>query len=162
MYEFEAELDIIGINPFVFVPKEILIRLFEQAGRNKGPIPICGTLNGEAFQQTLVKFKGEWRLYVNMQMLSNSPKRIGECLSLAITYDPSDRRIEPHPKLLAALKADQVAMDIFNSLPQSMQKEIIRYISRLRKEENIESNIKRAINFLHGKERFIGRDSPWS
>ncbi len=32
---FTATLDIIGINPFVFIPEEILTRIFEDAGKVK-------------------------------------------------------------------------------------------------------------------------------
>ena len=69
MWEFTAKLDIIGINPFVFVPEHILVALKAQAGKSKGPIPISGTINGVDFRQTLVKYSGTWRLYVNTEML---------------------------------------------------------------------------------------------
>ncbi|UFH32613.1 hypothetical protein LNP04_02555 [Chryseobacterium sp. C-71] len=39
---FTAKLEIIGINPFVFVPEEILNKIFEKAGKNKSPIPVKG------------------------------------------------------------------------------------------------------------------------
>jgi hypothetical protein len=35
-------IEIIGINPFVFIPENILENIFEQAGKNKGPIPVKG------------------------------------------------------------------------------------------------------------------------
>ena len=38
-YRFEAELDIIVGNPFVFVPEVILESIFQDAGKSKGPIP---------------------------------------------------------------------------------------------------------------------------
>ena len=60
MNEFIAEIEIIGINPFVSVPENILTELFKNAGKVKGPIPIRGFLNGKPYQQTLVKYKGKW------------------------------------------------------------------------------------------------------
>jgi hypothetical protein len=39
MSEFEAAIEIIGINPYVFVPDHILEELFEQNGKDKGPSP---------------------------------------------------------------------------------------------------------------------------
>ena len=160
MHCFEAELQIIDGNPFVFVPEEILNELFVKAGKSKGPIPVRGTLNDKPFQQTLVKFRGEWRLYVNMKMLPHSPKRIGERLTFLIDYDPSDRRIELHPKLVLALKENAEAQRVFDRQPPYMKKEIARYIAMLKNEDSIERNVKRAINFLLGKERFVGRDGP--
>jgi hypothetical protein len=48
---FTATLEIIGINPFVFVPEEILETIFENSGRNKSPIPVKGTVNGKIFSR---------------------------------------------------------------------------------------------------------------
>ena len=160
MYRFKAELRIIDGNPFVFVPEEILNALFDQAEKSKGPIPIRGILNDRHFQQTLVKFRGDWRLYINMKMLPNSPRRVGEAIFLSIQYDPSDRSIEPHPKLVIALQENEEAQRTFDGLPASLKKEILRYISSLKNEDSVDRNVRRAIGFLLGKERFVGRDSP--
>lgn len=62
MFNFKTEINIIGVNPFVYVPKNILLQIFEQAGKNKGQIPIKGTINHTPYKQTLVKFNGEWRI----------------------------------------------------------------------------------------------------
>jgi hypothetical protein len=43
MHQFSAQTEIIGVNPFVFVPEDIFQRIFEQAGKNKGTIPIVLT-----------------------------------------------------------------------------------------------------------------------
>ena len=160
MFIFKANIDIIGINPFVFIPEKILTSLFEQAGKNKGPIPVHGTINNTPYKQTLMFYKGEWRLYINTTMLKDSPKRIGETIAVAVEYDPSDRAITPHPKLAAALHENLVAKKVFDGIPPSQQKEIIRYIAALKTEESIEKNVKKAIDFLLGNARFIGRDSP--
>ena len=160
MEKFEAKLEIIVGNPFVFVPARILDHIFQQANRNKGPIPVRGTINGKHYQQTLVKYNGAWRLYVNLNMLENSPRRIGEMIKVQIAVDPSDRTIKPHPKLSKALAVHPAAKKVFEGLAPSRQKEIIRYISNLKTEESVERNVARAINFLLGKERFAGRDKP--
>ncbi len=160
MYQFSAQLEIIVGNPFVFVPSNILHAIFQQAGKEKGAIPVRGTINGEPYQQTLVKYSGEWRLYINMKMLKNSPRRIGEVITVQIEFDPSDRTIEPHPKFTEALTNNKEAKIVFDGLSPSRQKEIIRYISNLKTEHSIEKNVTRAINFLLGKDRFVGRDKP--
>ena len=160
MYKFKAKLEIIGINPFVFVPDVILNELFGQVGKDKGPIPISGSVNGEKYIQTLVKYRGEWRLYVNTRMLKNSPDRIGEMLEVTVAFDPSERTVDPHPKLLKALQENPEAKKVFDALPTSRRREIIKYISFLKTEKSIEKNVARAIGFLLGKERFIGRDRP--
>jgi hypothetical protein len=160
MDRYNAELKTINGNPYVFVPLIKLNKIFQQANKNKGPIPVKGKINGKNYQQTLVKYSGEWRLYVNMKMLKNSPKRIGEIIEVEIEYDPSDRTIRAHPKLIKALVNNKEANDVFEGLSPSRQKEIVRYISNLKTEESVERNVMRAINFLLGKERFVGRDKP--
>ncbi|WP_057937553.1 YdeI/OmpD-associated family protein [Algoriphagus resistens] len=156
--KFEAEIKIIGLNPYASVPKKILDEIFQQAGSDKSPIPIRGRINGADYQQTLMKHLGEWRLYINTNMLQKSPERIGELVQLTVEYDPSDRSITPHPKLVEALGNNQEAKKIFDGLTPSLRKEIVRYISSLKSEESISKNVERAIGFLLGNNRFIGRD----
>ena len=39
-------------------------------------------------------------------------------------------------------------------------KEIVRYIDGLKTERSIDRNVERALDFLLGKGRFVGRDRP--
>lgn len=157
IHTFNAKIEIIGINPFVAVPEDILFAIFEQAGRNKSPIPIKGTVNNQAYRQTLVKYQGAWRLYINASILENSPKRIGEAIDIAITFDPEDRTIATHPKLLKALSNNPEAKAVFDRIIPSLRNEIVRYISHLKTEESIDKNVEKAVDFLLGKGSFIGR-----
>jgi uncharacterized protein YdeI (YjbR/CyaY-like superfamily) len=59
-----------------------------------------------------------------------------------------------------ALDQNKEANDKFEELSPSIKKEIVRYISNLKTEKSIDQNVLRAIQFLLGKERFIGRDKP--
>lgn len=158
MHDFQAKLKIIDGNPYVDVPDEILSALFVEAEKSTSPIPIHGTLNGKPYRQTLVKFRGAWRLYVNMMMLADSPRRIGETVTVAVTYDPRDRTITPHPKLVQALAENAEAQRVFDTLSPSFQHEIVRYIAQLKTEQSVDRNVMRAIRFLLGQERFIGRE----
>ncbi len=158
--KFKAEIGIIGVNPFVFVPGKILLKIFVQSGKSKGPIPIKGTINNKPYQQTLVKYSGAWRLYINTTMLSNSPKKIGEIIEITIVFDPAERIIKPHPKLVKSLSENKDAKKVFYNLSPSRRNEIVRYISFLKTEASIDKNVARAIKFLLGKDRFVGRDKP--
>ena len=157
-YSFNATIEIIGINPFVQVPEVILSKVFTDAGKTKGHIPIKGKVNNLPYQQTLVKYSGLWRLYINMQMLKDSPKRIGEEIKVTIAFDSSDRTIKPHPKLMHALKNNRIAKLKFESLSPSAKKEMVRYINLLKIEESRDRIIERAINYLLGKSTFIGKN----
>jgi len=159
MHKFKSDIKIIGINPFVFVPDKILKSIFQKAGKDKGPIPVQGKVNNNAYKQTLVKYSGAWRLYINTTMLKESPKRIGETISITIDFDPISRKINPHPKFIKALKENKEAGKAFENLSPSRQNEIIRYISNLKTETSIINNVNRAINFLEGNGRFAGREN---
>ncbi len=160
MQKFKANIELIGINPYVLLPDKVLVKLFEQAGKDKGPIQIKGTINGEPYKQNLVKFKGLWRLYINTSMLKDSPKRIGERIEVTIAFDPEDRTIASHPKFVKVLSKNKEAKKMFDSLTPSRQKEIVRYIANLKTEESVDRNIAKAIDFLLNKGRFVGRDKP--
>lgn len=160
MRHFQASLEIMVGNPFVFVPEIILEEVFQQANKNKGAIPIRGTINGKPYQQTLVKYSGDWRLYINLKMLKDSPRRIGEEIDVEIEFDPNDRTIEPHPRFTEALIGNPQAKAVFDRLSPSRQKEIIRYIANLKTEESVERNVVRAVRFLLGEGKFVGRDKP--
>lgn len=154
---FTARLEIIGINPFVFIPEEILKTIFEVSGRDKSPIPVKGTVNGVEYKQNLMKYLGEWRLYINLVMLKNSPKRIGEIIEVSIDYDSSDRSIVIHPKLDQAIREDPVTLRNFESLIPSRKLELIRYINNLKTEASIDRNIDKIIRHLKGETDFFGK-----
>ncbi len=159
MYEFKAELKIIGVNPYVDVPEAVLVSLLTKAQKEKGAIPVYGRVNGVPYTQTLVRYLGAWRLYINMKMLKNSPKRVGETIHIEVDYDPRDRTIPMPPLLCKALENDRHAREMYESLKPSLQKEINRYIANLKTEEKVRENVQRALDFLNGKGRFIGREA---
>lgn len=160
MLQFKARIYIIGVNPYVLLPSPVLKAIFKQAGKDKAPIPVKGTLDGHDYIQNLMKYSGKWRLYLNTPMRKAAGKDVGDTIEVTIEYDPIERTIPMHEKLKAALDTDKKAMKKFESLPPSRQKEIVRYIANLKSEAAIEKNVIRAIGFLLEKERFIGRDKP--
>lgn len=157
---FTATIEIIGINPFVFVPDEVLNTVFQQAGKDKGKIPVQLTIDGHQFPQTLIKYSGHWRLYLNTPMRKAAQKEVGNSATFELWYDPEKREVPMHPKLAIALQEHKNAQIVFDSLPPSRRLEIVRYISFLKTEESIDRNVAKTIRFLLGNERFIGRDKP--
>ena len=158
MISFTAKIYKIGINPYVLLPSAVLKALFREAGKDKGPIRIKGTLNRENFQQTLVKYSGKWRLYLNTSMRTAAGVDVGDVVKCTIRYDPDIPVLEMHPKLLSSLAGNSAAASIFGKLAPSYQKEIIRYINLLKTEEAVDRNVEKAINHLLGNDRFVGRD----
>ena len=157
---FSAKIEIIGINPFVYLPENVLQSIFIQAGKDKGKIPVKIEIDGHEFTQTLIKYSGHWRLYLNTPMRQSAKKEVGDKAVFDIRFDPEERTIPAHPKFIKALKENKSAKKIFDNLRPSLQLEILRYLSFLKTEESIERNVGKAVNFLLGKQRFIGRGKP--
>lgn len=158
MKKFSAQIFKIGINPYVFVPTIVLKWLFKEAGKMQSPIPVKGKLNGNNFIQTLVKYEGEWRLYLNTPMRKAAGIDVGDMAKVEIDYDSKPRIIPTHPKLKQAFSQNKKAKGVFNNLSPYRQKEIVRYINTLKTQESVNRNIEKVIKHLEGKERFVGRN----
>src|SRR5690242_5256017 len=100
--KFSAEVKIIIGNPYVTVPEKILFQIFHNAGKDKGPVPVVGRLNGAPYKQTLVRYHGDWRLYLNGVMLKSAgvwktgthiSSTVGEKVEVEVEFDPDSRTI---------------------------------------------------------------------
>lgn len=152
MNSFSAKIYIISrINPVVDVPGDVLQAIFDEAGRSKGPIPVRGRLNGAGFIQTLVKYEGAWRLYLNGEMRKSAGIDTGDMAAVEIEFDPQPRT-EPMPEqFAAALDDDPSARAEFEKLSPSRQKEIVRYLNSMKTEASLVKNVVKIIGHLTGK-----------
>lgn len=136
----------------VDTPDDVLATIFEQAGKSKGPIPVCGKLNGARFIQTLVKYQGAWRLYINGEMLKASGLKVGDTANIEIEFDRRRPREVSMPELLKkALKGNPEAKAAFEKLAPYRQKEILRYLGFLKNDESIIRNTERVLRHLSGE-----------
>lgn len=145
---FTAKIYIIGVNPYVLLPKSVLQHIFKQARKDKGPIPVKGKMNDHAFIQHLVKFKGKWRLYLNTPMRKATKLNVGDSATFQLEFDAEERIIPIHPKLADAFKKYKQAKTNFDALPPYRQKEIKRYLGFLKNEETVTRNIEKVIEML--------------
>lgn len=157
MPSFKAKIIKIGINPLVDVPQTVLKELFDKAGKSKGPIPVKGKLNGKSYLQTMVKFKGKWRLYLNTPMRRAAGIDEGDMASVQIDFDPKPRILTMHPELKKAFQQNKGAHDVYKKLAPYRQKEIIRYLNSMKTKKSVERNIGKILNHLTGKHAFAGR-----
>lgn len=157
--KFSAKIEIIGINPFVFLPEPILLALMKQAKTDKGKIRVALKIDGFPFTQTLVKYSGHWRLYLNTPMRKAAKKEVGDNANFEIKFNP-EKKIHPVSiELKVALGKNKKAKDKFDSLSPSLQNEMMRYIFGLKSEKSKKKNVDRAILFLLGSGKFLGRDA---
>src|SRR5215212_6407429 len=90
MYFFSAKINKLGINPYVLLPPLIRAKVFKDAGKDKGAIPVRIELNKKQFIQTLVKYKRRWRLYLNGPMRIAAGRDVGDTVEAGIEFDPGD------------------------------------------------------------------------
>ena len=117
-------------------------------------------IDGHEFTQTLIKWSGAWRLYLNTPMRKAAKKDVGDVANFEIAYDPLERVVPMHPKFEKALLENKEAKKVFDGLRPSLQLEINRYFGFLKTESSVDRNVTRAIQFLLGNGRFVARDKP--
>lgn len=145
MMKFSAEIYKLGINPVVDPPEKVVQAVFKQSGKLKGPIPVRGTINGADFVQTLVRYKGKWRLYVNGEMLKSSGLGVGDTAKIELDFDPRERTIPCPPKFRLVLDSDASVAKAFGKLTPGRQNEILRYLGSLKSDEALDRNIERVL-----------------
>ena len=150
MDKFKARILIIGVNPYVLIPENILDKLFIQANKKNLPIPIKGSLNGKPYLANAVRYQGKNRLYLNGIMRKVANVDVGDLVEVEIEYDPKPR-IEPMPeKFKMALEKNPQAQAVFEKFPPSHKKEILRYLNSMKTEESLDRNIKKVLTHLKG------------
>lgn len=104
---------------------------------------------------------GSFYLYLNELVRRASDTKVGDLVQVEVEFDPTYRGgpIHPLPRALArGLREDSQAMDNWQNLPPSRQKEIVRYLAGLKGDEARAENIRKALDVLRGRKlRFLGR-----
>jgi hypothetical protein len=157
METFSARIGIIGINPCVIVPDDVLSALLAKAGKSKGPVPVRGTLNAKPFLQNVVKYQGAWRLYLNGPMRKAAGIDVGDMAHIALAFDPALRMPSVPPLFAEALKREKKAKAAFDALAPSRRKEILRYLGFLKSEKTLAVNIEIVLAHLLGKKTAVRR-----
>jgi hypothetical protein len=167
LLKFTEKVSIINGNPYVRPPDSVLAVIFKQARKDSSPIPVKGTINGAVFRQSLVRYAGDWRLYVNIIMAKageiahskSVTEIVGQRAEFAIAFDPSPPVYEMTPFLQGALSAHPRVLKAWGNLTQGRQKEILRYFLFLKSNEARERNLEKLLKMLGGEEgRFMARD----
>lgn len=156
---FAAKIDVIGVNPHIKLPDDVLQGIFKAAGKDKSPIRVRGTIDGAAFRQSLVRYQGDWRLYINSVMaraagfkFSNISQIVGQPVTISVEYDPQPVTYQMVPEFQKVLDSDAIAKAAYDQLTPGRQKEILRYLASLKSEVALQRNITRVMQHLRGEE----------
>jgi bacteriocin resistance YdeI/OmpD-like protein/uncharacterized protein DUF1905 len=148
---FRATIALLGINPYVCVPPARLQALLAAAERAAGPIPVKVQLGSVSFRCNVVKYAGEWRLYLNLPMRRAAGKDVGDRVLVELEHD-AEPRVEPMPPALETeLARDATAQAAFAALTPSRKKEILRYLNNARTSETLERNVGKVLDHLAGR-----------
>jgi hypothetical protein len=86
---FSAMIHKLGINPCVDVPANIVTKLLQAANRKSAPVQVKCDLNGTIFEANVVRYMGDWRLYLNTPMRKSAKKDVGDRIEIKLDYDPA-------------------------------------------------------------------------
>ena len=145
---FSGMVHKIDINPYMEVPDRIIQKLQQDAKIVKGPIPVAGRLRDKLFSTTVVRFRGMWRLYLNLPMRRDANVEVGDKVNVSIWFDKAPRTVPAPRKFKMALSKNKGARETFQRLAPSRQKEILRYLNNLKQPAVLERNIEKVIRSL--------------
>ena len=162
MLRFTSVIQIRGINPYVRVDASRATRL--KANWRK-PMPVAIRINGQPREPWRINMMpagdGSFYLYLHETVRTASSTKVGDRVSVQISFDDSYRGGPAHPtpsSFKAALKANPSASKAWAALTPSRQKEVLRYFASLKSPSALNRNIHRAIEALSGSEvRFMAR-----
>jgi hypothetical protein len=159
---FRAPIEINKINPYVRVGPELAGRLRPNWRR---PMPVRIQVNGKPDIPWRINLMpvgdGSFFLYLHGQVRKESGASVGDVVSLTIEFDDDYKGgpVDPIPPWFGdELQRNPAAQSGWDRLPPSRQKEILRYLVRLKSSQAQQRNVQRALHVLAGgKARFMAR-----
>ncbi len=159
---FHAQIEIRGINPYVLVSAAQAAKLKPDWRK---PMPVHVQIDGKPDVPWRINMMpagdGNFFLYLHGQVRTASGTGVGDVVSVAVAFDDGYKGgpLDPMPRWFGdELKQNPAARRGWNRLPPSRQKEVIRYLVRLKSPQARQRNVLRALHVLAGgKSRFMGR-----
>lgn len=131
----------------------------------KKPMPVLVQINSKPNPPWKINMMpvgdGDFYLYLHGAVRKASDTKVGDKVSVSITFDSEYKNGPMHPMPLwfrIPLNKNPKAKSAWNNLTPSRQKEILRYFSWLKSSEARKRNVKKALLVLSGGEgRFMAR-----
>jgi hypothetical protein len=161
--EFKADILINGVNPYVMINSEQASLLKENWRR---PMPVFVKVNNKPDDGWRINMMpvgdGRFYLYLDGNARKASQSKVGDTVNVTVEFDALYRSGPVHaiPQLLQdALDRDSDIQARWEKLSPSRQKEVLRYLDKIKSEEIKIKNTERMINILLGNaDHFMGRD----
>lgn len=161
-----APIAINGINPYVLVKPAQAARL--RTGWRR-PMPVSIRINGEPaavpWRINLMPVgDGSFYLYLHERVRKASGTKVGDVVNATIEFDETYRGgpTDPMPRWFSTeLRRNPAAQKNWKALSPSRQKEVVRYLVRLKSADARARNLTKALHVLAGgTARFMAR--AWS
>jgi hypothetical protein len=162
---FSAEIQIVGVNPYVLVNDE-QVQALKPGWRR--PMPVLVKFNGTPDTPWRTNMMpvgdGEFCLYLHGGMRKAAHVKVDDVVSVALRFDDTYRNGPLHDSpewFQEALAASPVATKNWTKLSPNRKKEVLRYFAALKSDQAKKRNLIQALRVLEGEnDRFMGRD--WS
>lgn len=121
----------------------------EEAFGSKARVPVSGTMNGFAFQNSVMpNGDGTHSMMVNKALQAGAKATAGDFVSVIMAIDRSRRVVKIPPELKKALARNRVADASFRALSYSHQKEFAEWIATAKREETRISRAEKSISMV--------------
>jgi hypothetical protein len=129
MHVFSTPIVKLGINACLNVPEKIVKSLLASAGKKSAPVQVKCVLNGAEFDANVVRYSGDWRLYLNLVTRRAAGCDIGDKVKIHFAYDPSIRMPMPE-SFRQALRNDPGLQKAWRLRPSSKRREILESLNK--------------------------------
>jgi Domain of unknown function (DUF1905) len=145
---FTATIHKLGINPCVDVPEEIVAALLHAAQKKNAPVQVKCDLFGTLFDANVVRYAGNWRLYLNTTARKSAQKAVGDSIAITLSYDPNVR-MPPMPQAFRqALKDDAEALRLWRLRPSPKRHEMLQFLNEKANDAELASGIAETLKRL--------------
>ena len=160
--QFQARIEIRGINPYVLVSTRRAKLL--QTGWRK-PIPVLVRVNGLPKKPWRINMMpvgtGAFYLYLHDAVRKASGTKVGDRVQVELSFDHQYRGGPAHPMprwFKQSLASKPSAAESWRMLTPSRQKEVLRYFAQLKSDEARARNLEKIMAALSGtRTRFMAR-----
>jgi hypothetical protein len=151
MHVFSASIVKLGINACLNVPEKFVKSLLAAAGKKSAPVQVKCALNGVKFDGNVVRYSGDWRLYLNLVTRRAAGCDIGDKVKIQLTYDPSSR-MPPMPELFRqALRGNPDLQKAWRLRPSAKRREILQSLNDKKSDAELAPAITKTIELLLNK-----------
>ena len=148
MHVFSAPIVKLGINACLNVPEKIVKSLLAAAGRKSAPVQVKCVLNGVEFDANVVRYSGDWRLYLNLVTRRAAGCDIGDKVKIHLAYDPSIR-MPPMPEpFRQALHDEPNLQKAWRLQPSAKRREILQFLNDQKTDAELAHGIVETTKFL--------------